>query len=424
MARPQRQTGSKKPARDANQTAFTEADLDFVARAVLRDKQKAHVALAEVIRSRRGASSQDIGRFVRTLHVLVRDWRLLLFLLGRSELSYSPNLLPAVLHLIKERGNDSLVIDAGKTASRSLGGSRDREQKAQTVRAVRESIPDWLDELGAAELGGSWDSLLRDLNSDARMFLRVNALKTQPDALIPLLKEQGVTSERVPGHEEALMVEKGHEGRVFRTESFKQGLFEVQDLHSQHVSHFADLSPGLRVVDACAGEGGKTLHMSSLLKNKGRLIALDAHLLKLNQLRKRAARAGCDNIEVRHIDRPEVYKRLRNSADRVLLDVPCSGLGVLRRHPEIRWQLTKEQLDELQRLQAELLLRYAPVVRRAGELVYATCSVLPSEGEQQIQAFLKTEEGRVFEVEEEKRLMPAADRGDGFYMARLVKVTG
>ena len=129
------------------------------------------------------------------------------------------------------------------------------------------------------------------------------------------------------------------------------------------VSRILDPQPGMRVVDACAGEGSKTLHLAALMKNKGKIIALDTQEWRLKELRKRATKAGVDTIETRMITSSKVYKRMDGTADRLLLDVPCSGLGTLRRNPDIKWKLSSEDLERLTILQQELLEKYCMITK-------------------------------------------------------------
>ena len=178
----------------------------------------------------------------------------------------------------------------------------------------------------------------------------------------------------------------------------------------------------MKVVDACAGGGGKALHLAAMMRNKGKIHALDIHAWKLAELKKRAARAGADIIETREIEGSKTIKRLAAHADRLLLDVPCSGLGVLRRNPDSKWKLSAEEVDRLVALQAEILENYARMVKPGGKLVYATCSILPSENERQVQAFL-ARHGDVWQLEAELRRNPAQGGFDGFYAARLVQVS-
>ena len=193
------------------------------------------------------------------------------------------------------------------------------------------------------------------------LIIRVNSLKTTPKELIVILRKEGIIADPVEGNPEALRIKE--KINVFRLPSFHAGLFEVQDAASQMASRILDPHPGMRVIDACAGEGSKTLHLAALLKNKGKIIAMDTQEWRLKQLRKRAAKAGIDTIETRLITSSKVYKRIQGTADRLLLDVPCSGLGTLRRNPDIRWKLTAEDLERLKHLQQDLLEKYCTITQ-------------------------------------------------------------
>jgi 16S rRNA (cytosine967-C5)-methyltransferase len=205
------------------------------------------------------------------------------------------------------------------------------------------------------------------------------------------------------------------------TDIFKNGLFEVQDASSQMVAHMLDIQPGMRVVDTCAGAGGKTLHMACLMQNKGQIIAMDLYESKLKQLKIRAKRNGIHNIEYRVIDTTKVIKKLHGQADRVLIDAPCSGLGVLKRNPDAKWKLKPEFIDNIRKVQAEVLESYAPIVKPGGKLVYATCSVLPSENQEQVKKFLTTEIGKNFTFVQDKKVLAHESGYDGFYMALLTR---
>ncbi|MFQ3576652.1 MAG: RsmB/NOP family class I SAM-dependent RNA methyltransferase, partial [Cytophagales bacterium] len=179
---------------------------------------------------------------------------------------------------------------------------------------------------------------------------------------------------------------------------------------------------GSREVDACAGAGGKTLHISNLMQNSGQIVALDTEEWKLTELKLRARRAGAGNIETRLIDSNKVIKRLEGSADFLLLDVPCSGLGVLKRNPDAKWKLKPGFLDDVRTKQAEILDNYCTIVKNTGVMVYATCSLLPSENQNQIERFLKTENGKQFEKINEQILLPSKHLTDGFYMCKLKRI--
>ncbi|MCB0475164.1 MAG: methyltransferase domain-containing protein [Flavobacteriaceae bacterium] len=288
----------------------------------------------------------------------------------------------------------------------------------QGTRVFRESIPDWLDTLGENELGAQWEKEIHALNREADVVIRANTLRTTRDQLQQLLSKEGIETHPVKGSGNALQLDERQ--NVFVSDAFKSGLFEVQDASSQLVAEFLEPQPGMRVVDACAGAGGKTLHLAALMQNKGQIIALDIYPNKLKELKKRAKRNGAHNIEPRHIDTNKVIKKLHNSADRVLIDAPCSGLGILKRNPDAKWKLEPEFIDKLKSTQAEILENYAKMVKTGGKLVYATCSILPSENEKQVENFLKTH--KEFKFIAEKKILPSVSGYDGFYMALLEKI--
>jgi 16S rRNA (cytosine967-C5)-methyltransferase len=288
-------------------------------------------------------------------------------------------------------------------------------RESQDVRRTRESIPDWLDELCEKELGDRWDKEIAALNEEAQVVLRVNTLKITKADLQARLSEEEVDTEISIDHPDALILAERQ--NVFGTLSFKEGLFEVQDAGSQEIAPFLRVEPGMRIIDACAGAGGKTLHLAALSRNKGRIIAMDVEQYKLDELQKRARRAGVDNMETRLIESSKTIKRLENTADRLLLDVPCSGTGVLRRNPDAKWKLSLEFIEKVRDLQQHILNDYCTMVKPGGFIVYSTCSILPSENEKQVAQFLSSA-GERFVLEEEKHVWPSQGY-DGFYMALI-----
>jgi 16S rRNA (cytosine967-C5)-methyltransferase len=302
-----------------------------------------------------------------------------------------------------------------ETPVRRIKGRFDELSK---IRKFRESIPDWMDELGVKELGEKkWEKELAAQNEQAKVILRVNTLKTTKEKLRSILMDSNIETEFLNEYPDALVLKE--RANVFLTQAFKDGLFEVQDASSQLVAHYLDVEPGMRVVDTCAGAGGKTLHISSLMENKGQLIAMDLYESKLKQLKLRAKRDGAFNIEYRIIDSTKVIKKLHEKADRVLIDAPCSGLGVLKRNPDSKWKLQPEFVDNIRKTQAEILESYSKIVKPGGKLVYATCSILPSENEEQIKRFLATDTGKEFTFVKDNSVLASETGFDGFYMAQL-----
>ncbi|MEM6769409.1 MAG: RsmB/NOP family class I SAM-dependent RNA methyltransferase [Bacteroidota bacterium] len=286
---------------------------------------------------------------------------------------------------------------------------------AQQERALRESIPDWLDQLGQSELGAQWGPTLTALNEQAPVVLRANRLKTTPSKLNRMLIQDKIRTE--PIGEDALLVTERQ--NLFRTQAFRDGLFEVQDYSSQQAAPALEVEPGHTVIDACAGAGGKSLHLAALMENKGQLLSLDIHGWKLKELKKRARRNGVSNLETREITSSKVIKRLTGRADRLLLEVPCTGLGVLRRNPDAKWKLSQDFVDRVVGEQADIITRYSRMVKPGGKMVYATCSVLPRENDAQVDQFLASEAGQGWTLEHKHTYLPQVEGYDGFFVSRL-----
>ncbi len=302
-----------------------------------------------------------------------------------------------------------------ETPKRRIKGKFDKLSK---IRKFRESIPDWIDELAVKEIGEKkWEKEIAELNNMAPVILRTNTLKTNSTELQKILLDEDVLTETLKGYPNALKLKE--RTNLFKKDSFQKGLFEVQDASSQLVAPFLQIDPGMKICDVCAGAGGKTLHLSALTKNKGQIIAMDIYKHKLVQLKKRAKRNGAFNIETKLIESSKSIKRLKGKIDRLLIDAPCSGLGVLRRNPDSKWKLQPDFLRKIKKTQLEILKQYSSLIRPNGKMVYATCSILPSENELQVESFLDSEEGKQFKLEDEKKISPLTSGFDGFYMARL-----
>ncbi len=281
---------------------------------------------------------------------------------------------------------------------------------------IKESIPDWLHNLGLEELPLQWEKEINSLNLEAKVVLRVNSLKAEKDVVQETLLKEGVETTTDSRFSDALILGKRINLSIFK--SFKAGLFEVQDAGSQLISPFLKVEPGMFVIDACAGAGGKTLHLAALMQNKGRIVAMDTEEWKLNELKSRARRAGAYNIETISIASSKSITEFEASADRLLLDVPCSGLGVLKRNPDAKWKLSLDLINKVKALQQEILTDYAVMLKPGGLMVYSTCSILPSENEMQVQLFLGSQNS--FELVTEQYVWPS-EGFDGFYMALIKK---
>ena len=281
-------------------------------------------------------------------------------------------------------------------------------------RAIRESIPDWLDDLGSSELGSAWDAEIAALNQRAPVFLRVNTLKHTREKAIEWLASHNVIATEVPGLPDALVLPPGKSlPKPLRTD----GRVEIQDGGSQMIAPLVDPQPGERIIDACSGAGGKSLHLAALMGNEGRVFGMDVDGKKLVELERRARRAGATCVKSKQITAttPADFAEI---ADRLLVDAPCSGLGTLKRQPDLKWRLKPAQLDRVRGIQKELLATYSAMLKPGGTLVYATCSILPSENRAAIDSLLET---GGFTLITERPVSPAATGFDGFYAAALRK---
>ena len=362
------------------------------------------------LKGNRKWGSQDRRLFAEALYDIVRWWRRLLVASDRTW--ESPDAFDAAIETWCLLNDVELGKNVPRTLSRSSVESIWKDQSHS--RAVRESIPDWMDEWGARELGERWDQVLPALNSAAPVFLRANRLKSTAKEVVQRLTTEKIDCELAGG--DAIRLKK--RANVFLTKAFHAGLFEVQDLNSQRVSPELQTVPGDRVIDACAGGGGKSLHLAALMGNKGKIVAMDIFEKKLEQVRERGKRAGTSIIETRWIENNKVIKRLAESADRLLLDVPCSGMGVLRRNPDAKWKLSPDDVARLNQTQEDIFRGYVSMCKVGGTVVYATCSIMPSENSAQVEKFL-AESSENFTLEAQETFFPEIDGADGFYFARM-----
>ena len=285
------------------------------------------------------------------------------------------------------------------------------------TKAIEHSVPEWLVEILEQELGSVWEREVIALNEQASTILRANTLKISPKSLVDELACENISAFTINGYPDAVQLEE--KKNVFLTSAFKDGFFEVQDASSQKIGRFWEVAEGQRVVDACAGAGGKTLHLSALMKNKGQIIALDIFEWKLAELKRRAKRAGAHNIETRLISDNKVIKRLHEKADRLLIDAPCSGLGVLKRNPDSKWKIDTEFIDRIKVEQQKILQDYSKMLKKGGKMIYATCSILPSENNLQVEKFLSNNPD--FRLIKDEKIMPSQGY-DGFYMALIERI--
>ena len=288
-------------------------------------------------------------------------------------------------------------------------------------RKYKYSIPDWLDQMGVEDFGeATWEKEIASLNTPAYLIVRVNTLVTNVDKLKEKLeKKYNIISEIIPAYPHALLLREKQSLQALK--EYRKGWFEIQDANSQKITPWLKAESGKYYIDACAGAGGKSLHLADLTKDAARILALDIYPAKLDELRKRCYRNNIQSVQTINVDDIEILKTLEPNADGILIDAPCSGIGVLKRNPDTKWNMTPRRLNTILETQQRILQTYAPLVRKGGYLVYATCSILAVESKLQVVKFLNSRIGTQFELEKEHTYFSHLTGYDGFYCARLIK---
>lgn len=376
---------------------------------IFRDGRPADKVIEFYLKNQKKWGSRDRRQFAETVYGMVRWWRRLVVECNLPWQDFYLDWSDQHFETILNYWLDGFKSDSVPTGEMSL--------------AEKHSFTDFLANLFEQQRPDDADFVMARLNEPARAFLRLNTLKGSTKTLLNRLAEEEIEVEvmggQKPGEETTVALKK--RTNVFISKAFHAGCFEMQDLHSQKVAPFLQVEPGQRVIDACAGAGGKTLHIAALMKNSGRIVAMDNYARKLEELTKRTQRAGVQIVETRLIDSTKIIKRQIDSADRLLLDVPCSGTGVIRRNPDTKWKFNAEDEQRLRATQSEILQSYSRMVKVGGKMVYATCSILPSENEDQVEQFLK-QNGDSWELEASESPLPGAEGSDGFYMARFKRL--
>lgn len=283
--------------------------------------------------------------------------------------------------------------------------------------SLRYSYPVWMTENLINEYGTERCRELYEENTKAHgVFLRVNTLKISIDGLIERLKNEGVNCEKTC-IEGCLKVN----GRlsIDKSPAYKEGLYSLQNISSQMAVAALAPKPGGTVIDMCAAPGGKSCAIAERMENCGKVISCDVFEHKIDLIKKSAKRLGIDIIDARLQDGTVCLQELKNSADCVLADVPCSGLGVLHKKPDIKWRRDKEDIEELCKIQKEILETAATYVKSGGTLVYSTCTILPEENRVQIDEFLKSHSE--FKKLSEKQILTGEMGESGFYICKMMR---
>ena len=382
----------------------------------LLEKRNAKNTLKKLLKSNPNWGSKDRRIIAKIFYDIVRQKRLFEVLTGdENSASNFWNLIGCWMVLNNQmlpKWDEFKDIDDIKIKSKI--------KTFHNERKYRYSIPDWLDEMGEAEFGENiWEKEMAALNTPADLIIRVNTLKTSISKLKDLLeKKYNLITHLIPNYPEALRFEKNQS--LQRIKEYRDGWFEVQDANSQKIAPWLEPESGKYYIDACAGAGGKSLHLANLTYDSAKILALDINNAKLKELKKRCCRNNYHSINIKNIEHEEILKSIDRNADGVLIDAPCSGLGVIKRNPCAKWNISQDRLTEILDMQEKILQTYAPMVKKGGIIVYATCSIMPLENSLQVFKFLNSELGSRFELDSEKTYFSHETGFDGFYCARLI----
>lgn len=310
----------------------------------------------------------------------------------------------------------------------------DKANVAESL-SIKYSHPKWMVEKWISLFGIDFTEALLQSNNEVPDFtIRVNTIKTKRNDLVETLHKEGIKTRKWKYVKEAVILE--NPSSITRLKAFRNGLFQVQDESSMLASIVLDPKEDELVIDVCSAPGGKTTHMAQLMNNKGTIIARDVHPHKLKLIENTAARLGIDIIKTEIFDACQLDENLLGKADRVLVDAPCSGLGIIRKKPDIKYSKNLNEIDEIVSLQRKILSNAAKYVKVGGCLVYSTCTISPEENFENVSAFLS--ENNQFRLigfgellpENLKvnssnegciQLYPNINQTDGFFISKMVR---
>ena len=405
----------------------------FATTEALTFSQPADVALSNFFRTHK-SGARDRAFIAEAVYAVIRRKRSLEHLIVASGTKISPRFL-LIATLTQVMGFGVRQLDAAlRPAERQWLSDLRTQSTTETTLAEQLDFPDWLcDRLATRMPESELKELAKALNSPAQLDLRVNILKAERSAVLAQFAEQNIPA--TPCAFSPFGIRIDGKPALQKHALFLDGSVEVQDEGSQLLCHLVQPRRGEMVVDFCAGAGGKTLALGALMRSSGRLYAFDTAEHRLAKLKPRAARAGLSNVHPACIanEHDLRIRRLSGKIDRVLVDAPCSGLGTLRRNPDLKWRQTPESVAELCSKQRDILAAAAHLLKVGGRLVYATCSILDEENSAIVDAFLSANPNFVrlsarkilqaqhitMDCTDDLRLLPQRHGTDGFYAAVL-----
>lgn len=404
--------------------------------------------LADYFKKRRYIGSKDRGAISELVYFVLRYGGTLQWHLEKNDREARPRLvvLLALLFQGKSRvelgqlSNGEKYAPAALTEQERTLLERCEGQDfldASMPAPARYNFPDWAEGRLKDAFGDALPEAMEAMNQQAPIDLRANLLKVRDRGdLILALDRDGYTAAPTPYSPVGVRLKKRLP--AFNTQAFKDGMYEMQDEGSQMVAQLVEAKPGQKVIDFCAGAGGKTLSIAATMQNKGRILALDTSEKRLGQMPKRLARAGVSNITIHTLrdERDPFLKRHVASADWVVVDAPCSGSGTWRRNPDLKWRFTLDDLAEIKAVQQRILDSAARLVKPGGTLLYITCSIFPDENFWQVKQFLAHNQSfrvaspaKLWNKHLQSRdqmgpcmvLSPHQDGTDGFFAALLTR---
>ncbi len=351
-------------------------------RALLRFDQPADSVVSAFFREHRALGARERHALAETAYAVLRQ-RLLVQHLAQS----GSGPLERRLAILAWPGGEAALRAALSAPEQAWLAEVAKIDREGLPEKLRHNLPDWLAAPLQAALGDEFWSLVQALSQPAPLDLRVNLLKAKRDEVQQALAQAGIESAPTPHSPWGLRL--AGKPALHQLDVFTKGLVEIQDEGSQLLALLTDAKRGEMVVDFCAGAGGKTLALGAAMRNTGRLYAFDTSGHRLDALKPRLARSGLSNVHPAQLahERDDRIKRLAGKIDRVLIDAPCSGLGTLRRHPDLKWRQSPKAVAALQAMQGKILASAARLLKPGGRLVYATCSLLAAENEDVVAAF-------------------------------------
>ncbi|NUN69769.1 MAG: class I SAM-dependent methyltransferase [Bacteroidetes bacterium] len=343
-------------------------------------------------RSRKYLGSKDRRFIAETVYGMLRHRTRIAWMLSETGIPEEERSRCAAYLLLSTSATSEELAEVTGYPVALMENLRTTATVTPPVPAVAYSFQDWMLEQWTRVWGADETAALCSvMNTQALMTIRVNTIRISREECRQALLREGIETE--PSKLSPFGLHLKRRTNLFQLTAFKDGLFEVQDEGSQLLALLVDPKPGSKVVDACAGAGGKALAMAAVMKNRGEIFALDVHSYRLDELRKRIKRSGVDTIRAAVINEGETLPKLLGTADAVLVDAPCSGSGTIRRNPGMKWSITRQMIGELQQKQSSILALNAQYVKPGGRLVYATCSLMTEENEGIAQQFLSLHPG-------------------------------